>query len=579
MTHVHLRCLRLAGDVRWPVAGTVALGLAVTATYVVQGVLVALVLAGVFDGASLGEVARLLAGAAGTLVVRAGLLWAREVAAQLVAHRVKERVRGRVYDRLLALGPGYLLRQRTGDVQTTAVEGVEALETYFGRYLPTIGVCLLGPVVILGYLAFLDLPLTLLIGAFVLFVPAVPRVWDRVIAEKSQAHWQAWGELASDYIDSMQGMTTLKAFNATERTRDTLAGRAQHLYETTMRQIGVAMFDTGLTTFGMLAGAAAAIGVGAVRVASGTLEPATLFTVLLVSRECFRPFGELSKYWHVGFLGLSSSKNIAALLSTQPEVVEPAEPVLPDASGIVPRIDLDRVTFAYSTRDQPALRDLSLSVAPGETVAVVGPSGAGKTTIVSLLLRFFDPQSGTVRLGGHDVRDLTLATVRAATAVVSQDSYLFYGTIADNIRLGRPEATDAEVEAAARQANIHEFIAGLPDGYTTQVSERGVSLSGGQRQRIAIARALLKDAPILVLDEATSNVDAASEAAIQQALDRLAANRTTLVIAHRLSTVRSADRIVVLTNGTVTETGRHADLLARRGDYARLVAAQEGAWT
>ncbi|MGH8885556.1 MAG: ABC transporter ATP-binding protein [Egibacteraceae bacterium] len=575
MTHVHLGLLRLAGDVRWQVAGTVALGLAVTATYVVQGALVALVLARAFDGNGLGDMTGLLAGVAGALVVRAGLLWAREVAAQLVAQRVKERVRGRVYDHLLALGPGYLLRQRTGDVQTTLVEGIEALETYFGRYLPTVGVCLLGPLLILGYLAWLDLPLTLLIGCFVVFVPLAPRIWDRIIAEKSEARWQAWGELASDYVDAMQGMTTLKAFNAVQRTRDALAGRARHLYETTMRQLGMALLDTGLTTFGVLAGTAAAIGIGAVRVASGTLELVTLFTVLLLARECFRPFADLSKYWHIGFEGLSSSKNIVALLDTEPEVAEPAEPVSLSASELVPRIDLDGVTFTYSTRGQPALRDLSLLVAPGETVAVVGPSGAGKTTIISLLLRFFDPQAGVVRLGGYDVRDLPLTTVRAATAVVSQDTYLFYGTIADNIRLGRPEATDAEVEAAARQANIHEFIAGLPDDYATQVSERGGSLSGGQRQRVAIARALLKDAPILVLDEATSNVDAASEAAIQQALDRVSAGRTTLVIAHRLSTVRNADRIVVLADGTATETGRHGELLARNGDYARLVAAQE----
>ncbi|MGH8919844.1 MAG: ABC transporter ATP-binding protein, partial [Actinomycetes bacterium] len=367
-------------------------------------------------------------------------------------------------------------------------------------------------------------------------------------------------------------MTTLKAFSATERVGMQLAGRAQHLYETTMRQLGIALADTGLTTFGMLAGSAAAIGVGAVRVAGGSLSLVTLFTVLFVARECFRPFGSLSTYWHVGFMGLSSSQRIAELLATEPEVAEPADPVALDADGLVPRIDLDGVSFSYTSRETPALRELSLSVTPGETVAVVGPSGAGKSTIVALLLRFFDPQAGVVRLGGIDVRKLPLATVRAATAVVSQDTYLFHGTIADNIRLGRPEATDAEVANAAREANIHEFVAGLPQGYATQVGERGVSLSGGQRQRVSIARALLKNAPILVLDEATSNVDAASEAAIQQALGRLTAGRTTLVIAHRLSTVRDADRIVVLAQGRATETGCHDELLARHGGYARLVA-------
>lgn len=577
MIHTHLRLLRLASGIRWYLIGTMAVGLAVTASYVVQGVLVAHILARVFHGGGLTGFAAPLAEVAAALLARAGLLWLGEVAAQLTAQRVKERVRGQVIDRVFALGPGYLARQRTGDMQAIAVEGVEALEAYFGRYLPSVGVCLLGPVAILAYLAALDLPLTALIAMFVVLVPLAPRLWDKLTAAQGEARWQAYSALDSDYVDTTQGMTTLKAFNATERVGAQLAARARHLYQTTMAQLGVALVDTGLTTFGMLAGSAVAIGVGAVRVASGTLSLVTLVTVLFVARECFRPFGSLSISWHVGFAGLSSSQRIAELFATEPDVAEPADPVRLDVADLVPRIDLDGVSFSYTSRETPALQELSLSVNPGETVAVVGPSGAGKSTIVALLMRFFDPQTGMVRLGGIDVRDLPLTTVRAATAVVSQDTYLFHGTIADNIRLGRPTATDAEVAAAAREANIHEFVAGLPEGYSTQVGERGMSLSGGQRQRVAIARALLKNAPILVLDEATSNVDAASEAAIQQALGRLTAGRTTLLIAHRLSTVRAADQIVVLAQGRATETGRHDELLTRCGGYARLVAAQEGA--
>ena len=211
-------------------------------------------------------------------------------------------------------------------------------------------------------------------------------------------------------------------------------------------------------------------------------------------------------------------------------------------------------------------------------MAVVGRSGAGKSTLSSLLLRYFDPTEGAISIGGRDLRTVPLARLRAAIAVVAQDTYLFHGTLADNIRLGRPDATDAEVETAARAARIHDFVATLPDGYATQISERGLSLSGGQRQRIAIARAFLKDAPILVLDEATSNVDAESEAAIHAALDQLTADRTVLVIAHRLTTVRNASRIVVLEAGHVVEVGTHQDLLTRAEVYSELVAAQlEGA--
>jgi len=207
-------------------------------------------------------------------------------------------------------------------------------------------------------------------------------------------------------------------------------------------------------------------------------------------------------------------------------------------------------------------------------VAIVGRSGAGKSTVVALLLRFFDPDSGRIQVGGLDIRDVTLDSLREQVAVVSQDTYLFYGTIADNLRLARPDATQDELVEAARAANAHAFIASLLSGYETMVGERGLTLSGGQRQRIAIARALLKDAPVLVLDEATSAIDAENEQAITEALDRLTTGRTTLVIAHRLSTVCRADRIVVLSRGAVAEIGGHAELVDRRGDYARLIAAQ-----
>lgn len=217
---------------------------------------------------------------------------------------------------------------------------------------------------------------------------------------------------------------------------------------------------------------------------------------------------------------------------------------------------------------------LTFAVRPGETVAVVGRSGAGKSTIVNLLLRFVAPQHGRVLVGGHDITELTAESLRARIAVVSQDTYLFRATVAENLRLARPDATDEQLVAAARAANAHEFIATLPEGYATLIGERGLTLSGGQRQRLAIARALLKDAPILVLDEATSSVDAENEAGIGAALDRLSVGRTTLVIAHRLNTVRNAERILVLAGGQLVEQGTHDELLARRGTYAALVAAQ-----
>ncbi|RFS80959.1 thiol reductant ABC exporter subunit CydD [Actinomadura spongiicola] len=568
---VHRRLLTLAGDIRFPLALNIVLGLAVAAAYITQGLLVAQILARLLDGRGLESTTWLLVWLAVVVAARLVLLVLAEVAAQRTAHAVKERVRGRLYDKLLHLGPGYLTLKRSGDVRTVLVDGVEALEAYYSRYLPTVALCLLGPSGILIYLATRDPISAAIIAVCIVLILVGPRLLDRMLAQKGAENWEAYGRLSSDYLDVMQGMTTLKAFNATARERLTLSRRAEELREATMRQLGVSLVDSAVTTFGLLAGPALAVGVAAMRLASGSVDTLTLLLVLVLARECFRPLGDLSKYWHAGYIGISSSKQIHDLLREKPLVEEPARPRPLGAA----RVTFDNVTFRYPGRERPAVRGFTLDIEPGETVAVVGPSGAGKSTLVALLLRYFDVTEGGVRIGGVNVREAALTDLRAMVAVVAQDTYLFTGTVADNIRLGRRDAGDEEVVEAAKAANIHDFVAGLPDGYATAVSERGLTLSGGQRQRVAIARALLADAPILVLDEATSSVDAAGEALIQDALSRVTAGRTTLVVAHRLSTVRAADRIVLMRDGEIREIGDHHELMGRDGDYARLVAAQE----
>ena len=572
---IHRRIVGLTVGVRRLLALSIALGLAISATWVAQGVLVALIVRRIFDGADWTAIAGFVAAVAGLTLLRAALIFVREVMAKRVAAAVKSRLRSRLFAQLLLLGPGYLEHTETGRVQSALVDGVEALEAYVGYYLPHAVVSVVVPICIVGFIVLLDPLIGAVVLALALAVPLIPRIWDRVLGEYGQRHWAAYSSLDARFVDSMQGMVTLKALNASERRGDELRGASQALYRATMSQLSISMIRNGLVGFAMSGGVALAVGIGSFQVAAGELGIAALLIILFLSAECFRPLVELDVYWHAGYMGISASTGIFELLDTEPGVRDAATRRTGVAAPPGGAIALHNVTFGYSSDARPALADVSLDIREGEIVALVGRSGAGKTTVASLVLRFFDPQEGRLTFGETDFRDIPLDGLRQHIGYVSQDTYLFYGTIEDNLRIGRPEATAGAIRDAARKANIHAFIESLPDGYDTIVGERGATLSGGERQRIAIARALLKDAPVLILDEATSNLDGANEAAIREALSVLTRGRTTIVIAHRLSSVVHADRVVVLDNGRVVESGQHGDLVSRGGHYDQLVRAQQ----
>ena len=530
-------------------------------------------LAGVFRGDSWPDLWPSLLGAVIAILVRSWLDHARTLVAHKTATRVQEVLRARLFDKILALGPAWFGAERTGGVMLSMVDGVEQLQTFFGQYLPQVAIALCAPLAIFAFIAWWDVPVaSVMLGAalFTLFLPATVHRKTSVASRGRQNAFKSFGE---EFLDAVQGLPTLKAFGQSKAHGEMLATKARSLSDATFWVLALNVLTRGLTDLGTAFGAAAALALGAWRVRHGDMSFEALLIVLMAGTEIFRPLRDLRTVLHSGLNGQSAANGINTLMDAP--VTAPAIPSHPaPVSGLTPEIVFDNVGFAYPGGRKPAHTGLSFTITAGERVGIVGPSGSGKSSIVRLLLRLHDPQSGAIRVGGQDMRALDPDAVRGMIAVVSQDTWLFHGSVEENLRLGRPDASEADLVAAAQAANAHEFIMGLPEGYQTQIGERGSQLSGGQRQRLAIARALLRDSPILVLDEALSAVDAENEAVIQQALDRLMTGRTTLILAHRLSSVIGADRILVLEDGAVVQSGHHSALIAQAGPYRRLMGPQ-----
>jgi ATP-binding cassette, subfamily B, bacterial len=596
--HFDLRLWRLTSGLRGRIALAVLLGLLALAIGITRFVFLGQFLVRLFRGAPAAQLVLPLVGALAAILLRPWLDHVRTMVAHRTAARVQETLRRRLYDKIVALGPAWFGAERTGGVMLSIVDGVEQLQTFFGQYLPQVSIAVCAPLAIFVFIAFWDVPVAAVMLGAALFTLMAPAVVHERTSRASQTRQNAYKAFGEEFLDAMQGLPTLKAFGQSGAYGRMLADKARALSDSTFLVLGTSILTRGITDLGCALGAAAALALGAYRVRHGEMSLEALLIVLMAGTEVFRPLRDLRTVLHQGLTGQAAAAGINALLdtpSTAPgasavgtsALITPASPLGIPASRLRGNDDAARVTndtsiafdsvsFAYSGGRRSAHQDLSFRIAAGERVGIVGPSGSGKSTIVRLLLRLHDPQSGAICIGGQDLRALDPEAVRRMIAVVAQDTYLFHGTIEDNLRLGCPEASEADLVAAARAANAHDFIESLPDGYQTVIGERGARLSGGQRQRIAIARALLRDAPILVLDEALSSVDAENEAVIQQALERLMAGRTTLILAHRLSSVINADRILVLQDGAVAQSGSHAELIVRDGPYRALMGPQLG---
>ncbi|MSP05267.1 MAG: ABC transporter ATP-binding protein [Acetobacteraceae bacterium] len=567
-----LRLWRMTQGQRGRMALGVGFGLLALGVGISRFAFLGIFLARVFAGAAWTELIAPLLAAGAAVLVRACLDHARTRTAHRTAAVLQAQLRARLLDKVAALGPAWFGAERTGGVMLSMIDGVEQLQTFFGQYLPQLCVAAVAPVVIFIFIAWWDVPVALvLLGAalFTLTLPLALHRRDRVASQARQKSFKAFGE---EFLDGIQGLPTLKAFGQSGAYGRMLAEKARALSSSTLWVLAMSIITRGITDVGIALGAAAALALGAWRVRHGQMSLEALLVVLMAGTEIFRPLRDLRGVLHNGMAGQSAAAGIHALLDEP--VFSPAAPAHPVTVELMPTMAFENVGFSYPGGRRAAHVGLTFAVAAGERVGIVGPSGSGKSSIVRLLLRLHDPQTGMVRVGGQDISCLDPEALRRMIAVVAQDTYLFHGTVEENLRLGRVDATAEELITATQAANAHEFISALPDGYATLIGERGALLSGGQRQRIAIARALLRNAPILVLDEALSAVDAENEAVIQQALDRLMQGRTTIILAHRLSSVIGADQIFVLNAGVVVQTGRHDALIAVSGPYRDLMGPQ-----
>ncbi|MEE2752901.1 MAG: ABC transporter ATP-binding protein, partial [Candidatus Latescibacterota bacterium] len=372
--------------------------------------------------------------------------------------------------------------------------------------------------------------------------------------------------------DNLSGIPVIKSFVQEQQRAALVSGRSTAYRDSLLTANNVSLMPAGIIEAAGGVGVVLVIWSGGEMAFEGRISVADLFVFIVYLGHIYQPFLQLASINDVLQKAAASTTRVFELLAIAPEIVDKPDAKAPARPEW--KIAFEHVNFAYDV-DIPVLKNINFEVEPGDVIALVGPTGAGKTTVSSLIPRFYDVEGGAIRIGDHDVRDLPLDFLRQNIASVLQDVFLFHGSVRDNILFGRPEATEAELFEATRAANAEEFIRDLPAGYDTIIGERGVKLSGGQKQRLSIARAILKNAPILILDEATSSVDAETESLIQEAIQNLTHNRTTVVIAHRLSTIRNADRIILIDDGTISESGSHDELMNQGGLYARMVKSQD----
>lgn len=511
-------------------------------------------------------------GAMGLLILlRTLLAYSAEQVATAAAIKVKTHLRERLYQHLCALGPGYLNDERTGELSSTLADGIEALDAYYARYLPAMSLAAFLPLSILVIVFPIDWQSGLVMLITAPLIPFFMILIGKGAEKLNQAQWEKLQRMSGHFLDVLQGLTTLKLFNASRREAKTVAKMSEAYRHATMRVLRVAFLSAlALEFFATISIAIVAVLIG-FRLLWGDIPFVYGFFVLLLAPEFYLPLRTLGTQYHARMSAIGSADSILSVLNTPlPEVQQKKHHSL----GNIEKISFNNIGVEH-TADVPTLQHIDLTIQAGEHIALVGPTGAGKTTLLNTLLGFIQPAHGQVLVNGIDLPDIEAKVWHQHIAWVPQRPTLFHTSVADNIRLGLQTALMSDVEQAARQANAYDFIQQLPQGFDTLLGDGGRVLSGGQVQRIALARAFLRNAEIIILDEATANIDQATEQQIQQAINRLTKGRMLIAVAHRLNTIRHADRIYVLQQGQIIQQGTHSELQAQAGLYQSLTQQWE----